>query len=73
MHIDDDVTSINSPLRIALEKVKPEDEFVVKRKIQLTDIEDETPCNPIDYYDNDDGFWNEWIKKKNAKLPKVPL
>jgi hypothetical protein len=27
-------------------------------------IEDPWPMNPIDYYDNDDGFWDAYIIKK---------
>jgi hypothetical protein len=36
-------------------------------------IEDPWPMNPIDYYDNDDGFWDDYIKRKREKYAKVPL
>ena len=36
-------------------------------------IADKLPMNPIDYYDNDDGFWDEYIIKKWEKYSKVPL
>ena len=35
--------------------------------LPIEDLGDELPVNKIiqvDYYDNDDGFWNEYIKKK---------
>jgi hypothetical protein len=28
---------------------------------------------PINYYDNDDGFWDEWIEKKNKHYDEVPM
>ena len=36
-------------------------------------IKDPLPVNPIDFYDNDDGFWNEYIEKKKERLGRVKL
>jgi len=30
--------------------------------VDLEEIEDKLPVNPIDFYDNDDGFWDEFIE-----------
>ena len=38
--------------------------------LPIEDLGDELPVNKIiqvDYYDNDDGFWNEYIKKGKVK------
>mgnify|MGYP000681102168 CR=1 FL=1 len=48
-----------------MENLTPKDEIEVPDYIDdINYIEDILPCNPIDYYDNEDGFWDEWIEKK---------
>ena len=65
--IDDDGQSINSPKRIALMNLQPEDELMENGKqVDLEEIEDKLPVNPIDFYDNDDGFWDDYIKEKHG-------
>lgn len=36
-------------------------------------IFDQLPVNPIDFYDNEDGFWDEFLEKKKKKFNKVPI
>ena len=58
----DDGTSINSPKRQVLENITPRHELPRPHYINdINYVEDILPCNPIDFYDNDDGFWDEWI------------
>ena len=35
--------------------------------------EDPNPILPINYYDNDDGFWDDYIKMKQRKLEEHNL
>lgn len=72
--IDDDGQSINSPKRIALMNLQPEDELMENGKqVDLEEIEDKLPVNPIDFYDNDDGFWDEFIEQKKEKFNKLKI
>ena len=36
-------------------------------------IEDKTPPIPLEYYINDDGFWDDYIKQKEVYRSTVPL
>ena len=36
-------------------------------------IEDTTAVVPLEYYDNDDGYWDDYIAFKNKLRSKVPL
>lgn len=52
----------------------PDDELPQKDEIKdPKTILDVLPVNPIDFYDNDDGFWDEFIAKKKKKFNKVPI
>lgn len=35
--------------------------------------EDPFPILPIDYYDNEDGFWDDYIAKKEATYDEIPM
>lgn len=37
----------------------------------MRDAED--PLLPLNYYDNDDGYWDEYIAEKEARWGKQPL
>lgn len=54
--------------------IKPEEEFD-QPDVNMDPyyIEDTLPINPIDYYDNEDGFWDEFIKKKREKYSKIKI
>lgn len=42
------------------------------RKFYTVDtILDKSPATPLEYYDNDDGFWDDYIKEKNRKRGNV--
>lgn len=72
--LDDPGTSINSPKRITLQNLKEEDEFHLQNEIvKVDEVEDILPVNPIDFYDNEDGFWDEFIQEKWKKLGKVKI
>jgi hypothetical protein len=48
-----------------LESLRDEDEFEVpEQNMDPYFIEDKLPLSPLNYYDNDDGFWDDFIKKK---------
>jgi len=34
--------------------------------MKAIDVIEEIPYLPMDYYDNDDGFWNDFIKDKHS-------
>lgn len=73
-YINDSGESINSPKRLALANYSPEDEFDAPERItDYEKIDDPTPVNPLDYYDNEDGFWDDFIKKKRKKLSETPI
>ena len=72
--IDDDGESINSLKRQRLESLTELDEFETpEQDTNPLKIEDPTPMNPIDFYDNQDGFWDEFIIRKREKLSKVKI
>jgi hypothetical protein len=64
--------SINSKRRQLLEKVK--DELPAPKMIyDPMYIEDKTPVVPVEFYENDDGFWDDYIKEKESYRATVPL
>jgi len=43
------------------------------RHRKLEDLGDDTPHIPLEYYDNNDGFWDEWIGYKEKMRGTVPI
>lgn len=50
-----------------------EDWPVPERHLDPLKPRDPQPSLPIDYFDNDDGFWTDYIKNKEAKYNDLPL
>lgn len=62
---EDDEDSVNSKKRIRLAQIEKELE---KPPIQdIFEIKDKTQSPPLEFYDNDDGYWNDYINKKSHR------
>ena len=54
-----------------LEKVLTD--FEIKPYPDIMSREDPGPPIPIDFYDNDDGFWDKYIQRKKERMSEHPL
>lgn len=64
--------SINSKKKQLASKIKAE---IPRPDVNYDprQVADKSTVNPINYYDNDDGYWDNFIKEKQEFLSKVPL
>lgn len=64
--------SINSQKKIMLKQIDTE---IVgpKRIYDPMYIENPAPLQPVEYYDNEDGYWDDYIKKKEELRGRVPI
>jgi hypothetical protein len=65
-------------LNITEYQVEPEMEkvmtdFYVKPYADPKEPQEKPLLQPLNYYDNDDGFWNEYIEQKHQKWFSNPL
>ena len=66
--------SINSKKKILLDNIKSIDGTAMPElNTDIYNKVDKNETNPIDFYDNDDGFWDEFIDKKKEKLNDYPI
>ena len=64
--------SINSKKKIELARMN--EDFIPPKRIYDPDYAECTaPTTPLEYYDNDDGYWDDYIKHKEEMRAKVPL
>lgn len=64
--------SINSKKKIELAKVK-EDWTPPPRVYDPDFVECKAPITPLEYYDNEDGYWDDYIKEKESYRGTVPI
>ena len=69
--------SINSIKKQYAAKIKEE---IPRPKVNYDPnfVEDTMPVTPLDYYDNDDGYWDDYIQEKlevqgTIKIPKLVM
>lgn len=68
---EEEEDSVNSKKRIRLNQI--EKELDKPPVMDLHDRMDKTESPPIEFYDNDDGYWDDYIKEKRAKRIKVAM
>ena len=68
---EEEEDSVNSKRRIKLNQVTKE---LAKPPVKdVYEIEDKTECAPLEFYDNDDGYWDDYIMKKNRRRASLAL
>ncbi len=71
---DDKDMTINSRKKILLDsKRKIEEPDVPYLETDIHKVNDPNTPNPIDYYDNQDGFWDDYLKQKRKNLDSYPI
>ena len=66
--------SINSKKKILLDNMKKLDDTAMpERDFDIFNCTDKVEGNPIDFYDNDDGFWDGFLEGKRKGLEEYPI
>ena len=68
---DEEEDAVNSKRKMMLSQI--EREIDQPPHLDVYDCLDKTDPTPIEYYDNDDGYWDDYIKEKNRRRATIPL
>ena len=68
---EEEEDTVNSKRKIKLNQL---DRDLHKPPVKdIYEILDKTEIPPLEFYDNDDGYWDDYIKEKNRRRAQMPL